>query len=450
MSELFAPERLTALVNAAYQWVLNNVLVLGNAVQLLVVVAALGLALIVTRRLEPRLKSLRLHVQLTRVISLLLPLVMPIIWLALLWVATAAARSLEWPLQLIDVAATLLMAWIAIRLVSQLARNRLWATAFTWTAWTIAALSILGLLGPMIGVLESVVIWRVERGPPGPEGDLVISLYTIANSTLALVVLLSLAVYLTGQLESRIRTSRTLSPTLQVLFAKSFKAVLISIAVLIAITSLGIDLTALAVLGGAIGLGVGFGLQRVVSNLISGVVLLIDRSIKPGDVIAVEGTYGWVTALGGRYVSVVTRDGVEHLIPNELLMTERVENWTHTHSNTRLKIDIGIHYDSDVRKAIDLCVEATKDVPRVLEEPEPKCLLLGFGDSSVDLQVRFWIADAQNGVRNVTSDILLRIWDLFKEHDIEIPYPQRDLHVRSGFERLAPPGRADGAQPTAA
>jgi len=224
-----------------------------------------------------------------------------------------------------------------------------------------------------------------------------------------------------------------------VLFIKSLKIVLITIAIIVAIRSAGIDLTALAVFGGALGIGVGFGLQKVVSNLISGVILLVDKSIKPGDVIAVAGTYGWVTALGGRYVSVVTRDGVEHLIPNELLISERVENWTHSHSRTRLKVDIGVHYASDVHEVIRLCLAAAASVERVLSDPEPKCLLVEFGDNSVNLQLRFWISDAHNGVQNVKSAILLEVWDRFKEAGIEIPYPQRDLHLRTGFEALRAP-----------
>jgi small-conductance mechanosensitive channel len=167
------------------------------------------------------------------------------------------------------------------------------------------------------------------------------------------------------------------------------------------------------------------------------VILLIDKSIKPGDVIAVSGTYGWVTALGGRYVSVVTRDGVEHLIPNETLISERVENWTHSNSRTRLKVDVGVHYDSDVHAAMQLCLDAATRTERVLDDPAPKCLLIEFGDSSVNLQLRFWISDAQNGVQNVKSAVLLEIWDLFKEHHIEIPYPQRDLHLRTSGEHIA-------------
>jgi small-conductance mechanosensitive channel len=155
-------------------------------------------------------------------------------------------------------------------------------------------------------------------------------------------------------------------------------------------------------------------------------------------VIAVAGTYGWVSALGGRYVSVVTRDGIEHLIPNELLISERVENWTHSNDRTRLKIPLRIHFKTDVRQATALCLEAARGVERVLAEPEPNCLLVGFGDSAVNLELRFWIADAHNGVQNVKSDILLRIWDRFQAQGVEVPYPQHDIHLKSSPASMAP------------
>jgi small-conductance mechanosensitive channel len=240
---------------------------------------------------------------------------------------------------------------------------------------------------------------------------------------------------LTTLIEARIRTSQTLSPTVQVLLTKSLKMVLISLAVIVAINSVGIDLTALAVIGGLLGVGIGFGFQKIVSNLISGVILLVDKSIKPGDIISVAGTYGWVTALGGRYVSVVTRDGVEHLIPNETLISEPVENWTHTQRRTRLKVDLIVHHDSDLRRVIAMCEEAARACTRVLPEPEPKCLFVEFGDSALKLQLRFWIGDAQNGVQNVKSDVLLEIWDRFKRNDVRVPYPQRDVHIRTSAER---------------
>lgn len=422
MNDLFSVERLLELANLAYEWISVNVLVLDSAVQLAVIVVAWGIALWTSRRLRPLLDALRSRPGAVRVIDISRPLKLPLIWLALLWLAIATASTMSWPDRLLITVASLLTAWVAIRFVSQLARNEVWSRAFTLVAWSIAALNILDLLEPTIAVLDSIAITL---------GELRISLYTVVQSTLALAVLLWIAMYLTRVLEARIRSIQAFSPSVQVLFAKSLKIVLIGLAILIAIDSVGIDLTALAVVGGAIGLGIGFGLQKVIGNLISGVILLLDKSIKPGDVIAVSGTYGWVTALGGRYVSVVTRDGVEHLIPNETLISEHVENWTHTNNRTRLKLDVGVHYDSDVRQAIELCTEAAMEIDRVLDDPKPKCLLIGFGDSSVDLQVRFWISDAHNGVTNVKSAVLLRIWDKFKAAGIEIPYPQRDLHLRS-------------------
>jgi small-conductance mechanosensitive channel len=209
------------------------------------------------------------------------------------------------------------------------------------------------------------------------------------------------------------------------------KIVFVTVAILAAINSVGIDLTALAVFSGAVGVGLGFGLQKVVSNFVSGIILLLDRSVKPGDTIAVAGCYGKVDSLGARYASVITRDGIEHLIPNEEFITTRVENWSYSNDRIRLRTTVGIHYKSDVRKAIELCLDAAANTERVLSEPKPACLLRQFGDSSVDLEVRFWIRDPMNGRANVTSDLLLGIWDRFAEHGIEIPYPQRDLHLRS-------------------
>jgi small-conductance mechanosensitive channel len=421
MEDLLTPERLLGLWNRAYGWTLANVFVVDNAIQLAVIAITLGIAVLVTRRLVPWLDKYKSHLQVGRAVMLVLPLVLSGIWLALIWLSLSVATTLGSPRGLLSTAATLLAAWIAIRLASQLVKNVVWAKFIAWTAWVIAALSIVGLLNPTIELLDSAAI---------QFGALRISLYTVVKSTVALAVLLSLAIYLTGLIESRIRTSHALSPTVQVLFTKSLKIVLIALALLIAIRSVGIDLTALAVLGGAIGLGIGFGFQKIISNLISGVILLIDRSIKPGDVISVSGTYGWVTALGGRYVSVVTRDGVEHLIPNELLISERVENWTHTSNRTRLKLDVGVHHRSNLPEVIALCEEAARETDRVLKDPEPKCLFVEFGESALNLQLRFWIADAHNGVQNVKSAVLLRIWEKFKQKNVDVPYPQRDVHIQ--------------------
>ncbi|HVY65494.1 MAG TPA: mechanosensitive ion channel domain-containing protein [Gammaproteobacteria bacterium] len=429
MDQLLSPDGLVSVWRSFYAWLRNDALVPDHTLQAVIVVVSLGAAMLIARSFRRWLARRYAQPPAGRGAQIVAFLAMPVVWLLLLWLALSISNALGRPRGLLDTVATLVAAWIGIHLASQVVKNPLWSKLITWTAWSIAALSIVGLLDPTIAALDSVGI---------QAGQLRISIYTVLRSTVALAVLLSVALYFTGLIEARIRTSRALSPTVQVLFTKSLRTVLVAFAVLIAVHSVGIDLTALAVVGGAIGLGAGFGLQKIVSNLIAGVILLIDRSVKPGDVIAVSGTYGWVTALGGRYVSVVTRDGVEHLIPNETLISERVENWTHTHSRTRLKVDLRVHYRSDLKRVMAICEEAARENPRVLADPAPKCLLLEFGDSALKLQLRFWIADAQNGVQNVKSEVLLRIWELFRQQDIEVPYPQHDLHIRSSATTLEP------------
>jgi len=260
-------------------------------------------------------------------------------------------------------------------------------------------------------------------------GGVRISALLVLNAVLSLAILLWVAVMASRVLERRITQSVQLTPTFQVLLIKLLKVVLVGIAIALALSTVGIDLTAFAVLGGAIGLGIGFGLQKIVSNLIAGVIILLDKSIKPGDVISVGETFGWINSLGARYASVVTRDGTEYLIPNEDLITQQVVNWSYSNDAVRLKIPIGISYKSDPRQAIALCFDAAREESRILKLPAPNVLLKGFGDSSVDIEMRVWIRDPRNGVSNIKSAILLRVWDKFHEHGIEIPYPQRDLHL---------------------
>jgi small-conductance mechanosensitive channel len=169
----------------------------------------------------------------------------------------------------------------------------------------------------------------------------------------------------------------------------------------------------------------------VVSNLVSGVILLLDRSIKPGDVIEIDGTYGWVSTLNARYASVLTRDGKEYLIPNEDLITQRVTNWSFSNDLIRLHVKVGISYESDPHEAIRLALEAARNIPRVLEDPAPNCVLLEFGDSAVNLELRFWIRDPANGTANIRSKVMLNLWDLYHQHGIEMPYPQRDVTLRN-------------------
>jgi small-conductance mechanosensitive channel len=304
-------------------------------------------------------------------------------------------------------------------------RDPLWSRFVAVVVWVIAALSILDLLAPTMATLDGVAITL---------GGLRISALRVVEAVLSLALLLWIATLVGRVLERRITAATNLTPSLQVLIIKLLKIVLALIAVIVALRTVGIDLTAFALLTGAIGVGIGFGLQKLVSNFVSGITILLDRSIKPGDVLVVGNTYGRVHSLGARYVSVITRDGTEFLIPNEDLVTQQVINWSYSSDQVRLKLPIGISYNSDVRRAIALCLEAASVVERVLKQPAPVCLLMGFGNNSVDLELRFWIKDPMNGVSNVKSEVLLRVWDHFHAHDIEIPFPQRDLHIRKPVE----------------
>ena len=296
--------------------------------------------------------------------------------------------------------------------------------------FVLAILLILNLLGLWTGIrdgLDSIHILPIAEGQ-----ETRVTALTLLKGIVVILVLIPITFWLLHLSDTRIRSLTSVSPALQVLFVKVVKALVVVVAILFAISSVGVDLSALAVLGGAIGLGLGFGFQKVVSNLVSGVILLADRSIKPGDVIEVDETYGWINKISARYVSVITRDGMEHLIPNETLITEKVTNWSFSDENVRVKLPFGVSYLSDIHKVMDLAVQAGKETERVIPEKEPVCWLIGFGDSSVDFELRVWIRDPANGLNNLRSSIYVRLWDLFKEHGIEIPYPQRDLNFRGG------------------
>jgi small-conductance mechanosensitive channel len=212
-----------------------------------------------------------------------------------------------------------------------------------------------------------------------------------------------------------------------VLIGKLVKIALLLTAAGVALTLLGIDFTALTFLAGALGLGIGFGLQKVVSNFVSGIIILLDKSIKPGDTIAIGDTFGWVRSLRARFVSVITRDGREYLIPNEDFVTQRVENWSFTDTLVRIDVTFGVDFDSNPHDVRRMAVDAVKAVSRVQEQPSPVCHLTGFGESSLDFVLRFWIADPQNGVTNVKGAVLLACWDAFKSAGIGFPYPHRHL-----------------------
>ena len=256
-----------------------------------------------------------------------------------------------------------------------------------------------------------------------------ISLLDLVQGVLVAVLLFLAARGLNRLIMRWLSSIRSLDLSQRVLFQKFSQIAVAALAFLVGIDLLGIDLTALAVFSGAFGLAVGFGLQKTFGNLISGLILLMDRSIKPGDVIAIGDTFGWVNKIGVRAVSLVTRDGKEHLIPNETMMTEPVENWSYTNKDVRLHTPVGVAHGCDIHQAKALMLQAANDMDRVLAEPPPVCWLTGFAADSINFEIRIWICDPENGVVNVQSELLTRIWDLFRESGIVLPYRQHDVYL---------------------
>jgi small-conductance mechanosensitive channel len=349
-------------------------------------------------------------------------LIFPLLWIGGLVIAGIVAARFGWPNHWIRMGIHLLAAWIAIRLFALLVREPVWARALVIAAYSLAALAILDLLDPTLTLLDRLAL---------NLGNVRLSLLTVLKSMFYFGIALWAAVLASRALERRLEQLPNLTPSVRVLFGKLLKGGLITLAVLVSLASAGIDFAALALFGGALGVGVGFGLQKIISNLIGGVLLLMDKSIKPGDVIQIGETYGWVASLGARYVSVETRDGTEYLIPNEEIITQQVINWSHRNDLARLKVQVRISYDTDVRKALELMVEGARRPARVLADPAPRALLLEFGESFLLLELRFWIRDVYNGIRNISSDVMLEIWDLFREHGITIPMPQQGIHINT-------------------
>lgn len=349
---------------------------------------------------------------------------LPVLTASISIILIYAARLVLEPLMatyLLNIAASLLMAWLVIRLAVGMIANRELARMIAVAAWTFAALNIMGLLDPISTVLDSATL---------PLGDVEISVLDIITGIISFAFMMWLAFAASGLLERQIKSVNSMPPSIRELLSKISKILLVSIAFLISLNATGIDLTALAVFGGALGVGIGFGLQKVVGNFISGIILLVDRSIKPGDVVETGGTYGTINRLAARYTSVITRDGTEFLIPNEDMITQPVINWSHTHRLVRRKIPVQVSYTCDVKHAMELMNEAAAEQDRVLKMPPPKTLMKGFGESGVDLELRMWINDPQEGVSNIASDVLIGIWDKFHENDIDFPYPTRVVHVK--------------------
>ena len=400
--------------------------------QFSILLAAVVVALIVNRYMQKGLERRLVHAQLGTFHTLSLKfsqrIVMPLLLLLAVSLVRLTMVHYGYPTPLLDVIARLLLALATVRLVVYALRVgiapgpalKAWEKIISTTIWALVALYILGWLPAVESFLEQIAI---------TVGESRFSLLMAIKLVVLCGLYVLLALWISGLIEQRLKNARTISLSLQVGIAKVVKVALLTVAFLLAMSEAGLNLASLTVFGGALGVGIGFGLQKIVSNFISGFILLGDRSIRPGDVISIGDTFGWVRELRARYIVVRNRDGVETLIPNENLVTTDVINWSYSDRRVRVKIPVQISYMDDPEQAMAIMEEAANANNRVLKDPEPAVRLMKFGESGIDLELRVWLLDPQEGVGNVRSDINLAIWRGFKQAGITIPYPQRDVHL---------------------
>ena len=345
-----------------------------------------------------------------------------VIFLGVAYVLTSAVG---WPEKNYLIYGVMLLAgaWLLISVVSHAIRSRFVGRIFTVIVWVFVAASILGIVDDVAAILDGVGF---------TVGAVRISVLSVLQMLVFVGGLLWIAVHAGDFFDRRVQKVEELTPSLRVLLGKIIRIALVVLAVMVAMQALSIDLTALTVLSGAVGVGIGFGLQKVVSNFISGMIILLDQSIKPGDTITLGETFGWIRELRARFVSVVTRDGREYLIPNEDFITTQVINWSFSDKYVRLDVPFGVSYDADPHQVIDIAIEAAASVDRVVATyRRPVCWMTEFGDSSINFLLRFWIEDPQRGLTNIRGKVMLALWDAFKESGIKIPFPHREVIMKT-------------------
>jgi len=399
-------------------------------------VAAMGAAGIVRRWRARHLAQLNLRGARSRLIEITLLEAPVVVVLLTMLVARTVIAALGVPATLLDIAMQLATALILVRLAIYLLRLalgprswlRTWETRLTLLVWLAISFQLVGWFDAIQSTLDAVnllpgngrfTLWALLKGL------VIITVFVLVTSVVARAA------------ERRVMRIESIALSTRIGITKFTYFFLVGLGVLLGVNAAGVDLTALTVLTGAVGLGLGFGLQSIASNFVSGFVLLMDKSIKPGDVISFTGmpgtsteSFGWVQALRGRYVVVRDRDGVETLVPNQQLINNPVINWSYSDRKVRLKLPVRISYRDDPEQALAVLMNAAEGNPRILREPPPVSRLMQFSDHGMDLELRFWIADPEAGVNNVRSDVNRAIWRLVRDAGITIPVAQREVYLR--------------------
>jgi small-conductance mechanosensitive channel len=355
--------------------------------------------------------------------------------LALILVLIARPVAQQWiHVTFLSLAVPLLSSLAVIRVVFYVLRLSFAGAAwlvqfervFAGLVWAVVALHITGLLPEVIDVLESVKF---------SAGKQKLTLWNVLQGLGAVFIAVFLALWLSSAIEARLHAAEGLDNNLRVVLVRLSKALLILLAVLIGLPMVGIDLTTLSVFGGALGVGLGFGLQKIASNYVSGFILLLDDSIRIGNIITVGADRGEVTRITTRYTVLKNLDGVEALVPNELLVGSVVQNQSYSSPQVRIALPVQVSYDSDLERAMSIMAAAAKAQPRVLADPAPAVLLKAFADSGINLELGFWVGDPELGVGQLRSDINLAIWREFKQAGIAIPFPQHEIRILGGAQQ---------------
>ena len=404
-------------------WFQAHVWHVGGLWQALACLGAAALGYLVARLLcaklgqvgtdKPGLKDWVEH----RLSSLLTPLFSLLFIQIVYW----ACQARGWPVALTGLGAKFAEAWLVIQLFASILLPPGWTKAVTVAVVAVFSLEVAGILDPMLAYMDKLALtFDNER----------VSVLEVVKAVILLAVMLPLINKFCTLMEAGLERVAEMKPRVRVLVIKLTKAGFYIVAFVSALDLVGINLQMLTVFSGAMGLGIGIGLQKVVSNLVSGVVLLLDNSIKPGDVIEVGGVYGRVESMNARFASMVTRDGKSYLIPNDELVQEKVVNWTFTGPSVRLKMPVAVAYSTDLTLAMELMLKSAEDKERVIANPKPNVLLKEFGKDGIVLELRVWMVHPERGVTNVVSAIQTSIWEFFTQNNIEFPFPQRDLHVK--------------------
>jgi small-conductance mechanosensitive channel len=364
----------------------------------------------------------------------------PLLALALTYSARLAIGEFH-RVPLLRLAVPVLLALAGIRLIARVftvvfpasAAARLVERLFSWLAWIAAALWILGLLPAVMREMEDIQF---------AFGKTHVTLLALVQGVLSTGVVLVVALWISAALERQVLRDTVTDLSLRKVAANAIRAVLLLLGVLFALSAVGVDLTALSVLGGALGVGLGFGLQKLAANYVSGFVILFERSLRIGDTVRVDNFEGVVADIKTRYTLIRSLSGRESIVPNEKLITERIENLSLADPKVLLNTEVAVSYDSDVDQVREILLEAARGATRVIAEPGPGVHLTRFGADGLEFTLQFWIADPQNGQGNVKSEVNLRVLKGLRAAGIDIPYPQRVVHMKS------PPAApaADGAR----